>query len=92
VNCAAVSCPPLASEAFSEENLERLLESRTSQFINNSNFNILQKSSIKISKIFEWYKADFPNLLNFINKYSSVDISPKASVAYKEYDWALNEK
>ena len=91
VNCAAVSCPPLANMAFTESNVLPLLESRTKNFIN-SGFNGIAASKIKISKIFDWYKADFGNVISFINKYSSTKAGPKATIEYNEYNWSLNEK
>ena len=92
VNCAAKSCPPLASKAFTEKNLESLLEQQTVAFINDSNHNKISKNDVRISKIFEWYGQDFGNLINFLNQYSSVKINKSAKVEYQNYDWALNGK
>jgi hypothetical protein len=91
VNCAAVSCPPLANTAFTEKNLTTLLETRTKSFLNSSANNVTS-SSVVVSKIFDWYKVDFSNLITFINKYSKTKAASTAVVTYKEYDWNLNEK
>ena len=91
VNCAAKSCPPLANQAFTATNLESLLERRTRAFINDASQNNIEKSSINISKIFDWYKGDFtPNIIAFIQKYSTVPIDAEAEIHFGEYDWALN--
>lgn len=90
VNCAAKSCPPLANTAYTEENLESLLQSQTIKFINNSSFNNLKKEMIAISKIFEWYAGDFGNIVTFVNKYTNIKINAGAKVSYLEYDWSLN--
>ena len=92
VNCAARSCPPLANQAFDEDNLESLLDSQTKSFINNPAFNKLSSSSVSVSKIFEWYAADFNNLISFLNKYSKTTISPSAKISFQEYDWKLNNQ
>ncbi|MFN8243726.1 MAG: DUF547 domain-containing protein [Ferruginibacter sp.] len=90
VNCAAVSCPPLSNTAFTESNINSLLTSRATSFINSA-ANELSASKIKLSKIFEWYKTDFGNTILFINKYSKTKINDNAIIEYKDYDWNLNE-
>ncbi len=90
VNCAAVSCPPLSNAAFTEENINDLLNTRTKNFIN-SPANTITASKIKISKIFDWYKADFGDVTVFINKYSTIKAKDNSSIEYNEYNWNLNE-
>jgi Protein of unknown function, DUF547 len=90
LNCAAKSCPSLHNEAFTASNLDKLLDQRTRAFIRSSG-NQLGKDAIKISKIFDWYAADFGDLVAFLNRYASVKINPKAKVEYLEYDWGLNQ-
>ena len=91
VNCAAKSCPPLANEAFTEANLHNLLEVQTKMFINDKNLNDIQPDKIIVSKIFDWYKEDFKDLIAFLNTYSDTSISPDAAISYLAYDWALNK-
>ncbi len=90
VNCAAKSCPPLINKAFTEENVNSLLASQTKKFINNDGFNQITNKSISVSKIFDWYKEYFGDLISFINKYSDTKIDSGAKVAYTEYNWSLN--
>lgn len=92
LNCAAVSCPPLANTAFTEANLEEMLNSRTKDFLKNTSANELSASKIKISKLFDWYKVDFGDVPAFISKYSVAKINANAAIEYKEYNWALNEQ
>lgn len=91
VNCAAKSCPPLANKAFTENNINSMLDARAKNFIN-SGMNDISASTATISKIFDWYKADFGNVITFINKYSNVNLNANATINYKEYDWSLNGK
>lgn len=91
VNCAAKSCPPMANKAFTADNLNALLESRTKAFINNTKYNSISATAPSVSKIFEWYAGDFGNLIDYLNKYTDVKIKSSANVTYKEYDWALNK-
>lgn len=91
LNCAARSCPPLYNKAFTAKNLERALEQRTRQFINNAKFNTLSPSQASVSKIFEWYAADFGNLNVFLNQYATVKLNPNATIVFQEYNWDLNQ-
>ncbi|NJN34059.1 MAG: DUF547 domain-containing protein, partial [Saprospiraceae bacterium] len=91
INCAAKSCPPLANEAFTAENLETLLAKRTKRFVNDDKANALKINEIKVSKIFEWYAKDFGNLIVFLNKYAPIKLEANARILYQEYDWRLNE-
>ncbi len=91
VNCAAQSCPPLLNKAWTADNLESNFETQAKKFINNPKFNILSEKKVQISKIFEWYSADFGDIVTYLNKYSEVEIKSNAKVTYLEYDWALND-
>lgn len=91
VNCAAKSCPTLLNRAWTEGNLNANFEKQAKAFINNANFNSISKNSIEVSKIFEWYKVDFGNLIDYLNKYSTTKINSDAKINFMEYDWALNK-
>ncbi|MEO7524542.1 MAG: DUF547 domain-containing protein [Ferruginibacter sp.] len=91
LNCAAKSCPPLHNVAFTSSNINLLFESRAKHFINSS-ANEIKTDSVKISKLFDWYKEDFGNPITFLNKYSSISINSGAKIGYQNYDWSLNGK
>jgi len=91
LNCAAKSCPPLWNRAYTAENLEAALETRTKAFINDTNYNQISATRAQVSKIFEWYAADFGDLKKFLNRYADVQLKSNASVSFNEYNWALNE-
>lgn len=91
LNCAAKSCPPLWNHAYTADNLEATLTARTKAFVNNPKYNEIHTNDMKISKIFEWYAADFGDVKNFLNQHSKTWIKRSASVVFYEYDWGLNE-
>ncbi|MFT5165971.1 MAG: hypothetical protein ACI8P3_001202 [Saprospiraceae bacterium] len=91
VNCAAKSCPPLLNSAWTESNLSQNLDKQSRSFVNDANQNKLTANALEISKIFEWYAADFGNIVDFLNKYAASKINPGAKVTYKEYNWDLNK-
>lgn len=90
VNCAAKSCPPLLNEPYLSNKLNQQLDSQTKKFLNNSNYNQLSENSIQISSIFDWYKDDFGNVIDFINKYVKTTIKSDATIRYTTYNWNLN--
>jgi Protein of unknown function, DUF547 len=91
LNCAAKSCPPLWNQAFTAQNLEKALTDRTRRFVRSTKANVLSASAVQVSKIFEWYRQDFGDLIVFINRYSVVKVNAGATVTFQEYDWSLNE-
>ncbi len=92
VNCAAVSCPPLTNKAYTANNLEQILEENTKAFINNPQFNTITGEKVEISKIFDWYKDDFGDLIHFLNMYTKREIKRNVVIKFKEYNWALNNQ
>jgi hypothetical protein len=92
VNCAAKSCPPLLNEAFFSKSLDAQLDAVTKKFINNTKFQSITPSRLTLSKIFDWYAVDFGEIVTFMNKYSTIKVNKNATIAYKDYDWALNGK
>ncbi len=92
--CASVSCPKLQNTAFTASDLEIQLTNATKEFLSDSSKNNLSKNSIKLSKIFKWFAKDFKqnqSLVDFLNKYSDIEISQNASKNYMDYNWNLND-
>ena len=92
VVCAAKSCPPLLNAAWTEDNIQKNFEVRAKKFINNPAFNDIKTNSLELSKIFEWYAADFGNVIDYLSKYSETRIDKGPKIKYKEYDWGLNKQ
>ena len=92
--CASFSCPKLLNEAFTADNVDELLTKATKEFLADPNRNTITASKVELSKIFQWFAADFKKdgtIIDFINKYTEVSIDPKAKKRFKTYDWKLNE-
>ncbi len=96
VNCAALSCPTLSNKAFTGGNVEEMLTKNTKAALSNPTFNKITEKTASISKLFDWYKADFVkaegSVVKFINKYSTTKISDKTKISYLDYNWSLNGK
>jgi hypothetical protein len=89
LNCAARSCPPLLNEAFTPERLDRQLTERTRRFVR-SDANRITPDAAAVSKIFEWYRTDFGDLIAFLNAYAATTVKPNARITFQPYDWSLN--
>jgi Protein of unknown function, DUF547 len=103
--CAAMSCPPLRSEAYSGARLDAQLDDQARTFLLDSpdaNRLDLQKGILYVSPIFEWYKEDFGTtptaLVAYVARFypegpaKTFLLSGKAALATTDYDWTLNSK
>ncbi len=91
-NCAAISCPKLLNEAFTPSKLDDQLHQLAQIWINDPTKNKISVDSLEISKIFQWYAADFKKgIIPFINQYSKTKVNSDAKIQYLEYTWALND-
>ena len=94
VNCAAISCPKLQQRAYTAENLDNQLKNATYEFLGDSSKNKITEDKVQVSSIFKWYNGDFTengSLVDYLNQYTSVNISKEATIEYMDYDWALND-
>jgi hypothetical protein len=98
VNCASKGCPPLRSEAYRGEVLDRQLDEMTRAFINDPRRNYLEGRVLYVSRIFKWFSEDFDDdVVGFFLKYAQGDLkkrlaaqAKKIDVEYLDYDWSLN--
>lgn len=103
--CAARSCPPLLSEAYTAANVDSLLDLQAQRFLNDPALNRFDNAAGKayLSHVFEWYLADFgkthADLLRTISRYlqqpirARLEKEPKAwTIVWNDYDWSLNGK
>jgi hypothetical protein len=94
--CAAISCPPIASFAYTPNELEQQIKERTELALSNSEFIQLDPKANKvlISEIFKWYEGDFkgkaPSIVEYLNGFRKSKIPSNFKVDYYTYNWALN--
>ena len=102
--CAALSCPPLRSEAYQGNKLDDQLDDQGKIFFANKNKNYfeLDKQVAHISKILEWYGIDFgktnSEILLYISRYLPAEIAKAIKknpneweIEYTDYNWGMNE-
>jgi hypothetical protein len=98
--CASSSCPKLSRQAYTEKNLETLLETETRRFLNEPRNVAIDATRrvITLSKLFDWYKEDFGRtqreMLDFLARYRESDRSSLSENGWRiqhfEYDWSPN--
>jgi len=98
--CASVGCPWLAREAYTAENLERLLEAETRRFLGQVRNVRIDRAArvVHLSKLFDWYGADFgaakEDRLEFVARYRADGdqlLSGEWKIRYFSYDWSPND-
>ncbi|WP_299113492.1 DUF547 domain-containing protein [uncultured Winogradskyella sp.] len=92
--CASFSCPKLQNTAFTASDIDTQLTDATKDFLADQDRNNISENSLKLSKIFKWFAKDFKtngSLIDFLNKYTEVEISSKAKKSFKDYNWDLND-
>jgi len=93
INCASISCPKLLNEAYHPQKIERQLTEQTITFLSDTSKNKITEKSAQLSRIFQWFKADFErkqSLYDFIQQY--YPIARLEEHHYLAYDWSLNKQ
>lgn len=100
--CAAKSCPPLRSEAYTGPELDRQLEEQTEEFLesNMNQFTVDKGSlSLELSSILYWYQEDFggeSGVADYVRDYLPANQAKLIeegdySISFRDYDWSLNQ-
>tara|TARA_R110002072_G_scaffold534_7_gene4130 strand:+ start:35403 stop:36317 length:915 start_codon:yes stop_codon:yes gene_type:complete len=66
-NCASIGCPALLNKAFTEKNVEDLLQLATRNFLKDRSRNYFKDNTLYVSSIFKWYEEDFEQGLRGVN-------------------------
>lgn len=96
--CAAKSCPPLKRKAFTEKNVNKMLEKNTKKFVPKATK--VDGNTVTTSQLFNWFADDFKNnegsVANYLAKYlpehAELLKSGKAEIKFSHYNWDLNSK
>lgn len=100
--CASISCPRLASRAFTAAELETQLDTATRSFANDgarNRYDVKRKIAF-LSSIFKWYDADFVRAAGSAQQYLARYVADPAAaellgrdgfeIRFLDYDWDLN--
>ena len=86
----AISSPALLNDVFTPANMNTNFELLAKRFVNSEN-NIITKEKVELSKIFDWYKEDFKDIIGFINKYSKIKVKPNTEFTYLDFNWDIKK-
>lgn len=93
--CGAVGCPPILNKVYRPATLNQQLDEQTRRAVNDPEFVAEKERKVWLSKIFQWYAADFGGnkkaVLAYINQYRDQKIPANAKISYWEYNWGLND-
>jgi hypothetical protein len=103
VNCAAIGCPPLRTEAYVASRLDAQLEDNTRVFLRDERRNRYEGGVLRLSELLDWYEGDFkrgdgsiksfvaPRLTDDPAEAATID-SRDTRVRFLAYDWGLNDR
>jgi hypothetical protein len=99
VNCASIGCPNLQSSAFTAENTETMLDLAAVEFINHPRAAQVKYGKLRVSSIYDWYKADFggtdASVIDHLRQYAKPPLVDQLSNIESidnddHYDWSIN--
>ncbi len=98
VNCAAVGCPPLRADIYTEDNIDALMTENTRRAFNTPRHLRMEGNTLYVTELFKWYEADFVaeqvSIKDFIRAYADDAVIDRVNTAtrirYFDYDWSLN--
>jgi len=107
INCAAVSCPPIRTEAFAGARVSEQLDDQARRFLNDPRRGAQVEAQangavIHVTKVMDWFADDFKQWgggqVAFIRKYLPPDKQKPIDAAkgnvkldFYSYDWSLND-
>ena len=97
LNCAAIGCPNLRSQAYKSAGLNAVLDAQARAFINNPRAIHIEEGRVIASRIFLWYEDDYggseSTILDHIRQYARPELLESLKGVTKidvyEYDWDL---
>ena len=97
--CGALGCPILEKRPYSNSNMEDRLEAASRRYLASPAGARVEPGKLRLSKIFEWYAADFggqKGVVEFARQYlpatDAKKLGPSPAVSHFEYDWRLNAR
>ena len=98
VNCASLGCPDLVDKVYTGGNVEQMLEVQTERFIRQEKAISWIDGRLVLSRIYEWYEADFgsrKDLIQHFKQYSTPAQNRRlekfTGIINYQYSWNLNE-
>ncbi len=103
INCAAISCPPLISEAYRGSSLGEQLDARVQAFVDDPfQLEVVTENGtavVRVNTVLDWFNEDFggvDGIRPFLAPYASGSHreameDPDGKLEFIDYDWTLND-
>ena len=98
VNCASLGCPDLAERVYTGKNVEKMLAAQAERFIQQEKAVSWVDGRLVLSRVYEWYAADFgsrSDLIRHLKQYSTsaqrLRLDKFTGIIEYQYNWNLNE-
>jgi hypothetical protein len=100
LNCASLGCPNLQPKAYTAANTEELLEAGARAYVNSPRGARMEKGSLHVSSIYQWFQVDFggssegviKHLLQYAEGGLADALRKYHNDLHDDYDWRLNEE
>ena len=98
VNCASVGCPNLRTRAYRGASIDQALNEAASDYVNDSRGVSIRDGRVTVSKIYDWFIADFggseQSVIRHLQQYAAPELSSRLAaigkLSHTRYDWSLN--
>ena len=99
VNCASIGCPNIANRPYTGETVEAMLDQAARAYVNHSRGAEVKDGKLSVSRIFDWYDADFggneAGVIAHLKRYADPGLKEQLAeinrIRRYGYDWALND-
>ncbi|MDX1682863.1 MAG: DUF547 domain-containing protein, partial [Phycisphaeraceae bacterium] len=98
--CAAIGCPPLRTEAYTGERIDKQLEDQTRYVHAHPRwFRRTGPDQIHLTRLYDWYGGDFEQIagsvLAWVGRYQpevarQIEADNPPDIKWLDYDWTLN--
>lgn len=91
--CAAYSCPPLRTEAFTGDNLDQQLADQEDYVLNPEHHRFVRRDDdrLLVTPLFKWYGADWDDWRAYVFEQLPLDRDEINEVGFLDYSWKLND-
>jgi hypothetical protein len=100
INRAAIGCPSLLPTAYTGANVYAKLRANAQAYVNSPEGVTIKNDRVTVSKIYDWYQADFggsvAGVISHLRRYAAPKLSARLDAIHQiddyAYNWSLNSE
>ena len=91
--CAAYSCPPLRTEAYTADRIDAQLADQEAYVLNLDHHRFTRRDgdTLWVTPLFDWYGEDWADWRAYVFDRLPLNADDVADVNFLDYDWTLND-